>query len=336
MRSPNENVSEAENNTQGQKPKIYALAMASVLLGILGFFVLASRIFILIYPNRIEVLVQNIMGLLGISGLILGLIALAWISRSAVISMSLGLLGFLLGPLAATFHWRLWTDYRFLRITGLLGICALICGVWFAVQRLAGTAKAKGLVIQGACALFGIVVTGVILFFWLDWTYHPRSIALWSPAGSNLSRLGRAMLIYAHRNGRYPAPNQWCDLLLKSGEVNLEHFVYPSFEVRRRSGWQKLFSRPAPKRGRCHFAMNPNCKPNSAPDTVMLFESKEGWNRFGGPELVTAKRHDEEWCIIVYNDTLQSVKRLECVGQLNWGGEKNKNGPAGSKSNGIE
>ena len=195
------------------------------------------------------------------------------------------------------------------------------------MQRLGGTAKAKGLVIQGACAIFGIVVTGVILFFWLDWTYHPRSIAPLMPVNSNLSRLGRAMLIYAHRNGRYPAPNRWCDLLLESGEVDLEHFVCPSLEVRRRRGMQKLVSRPAPKRGRCHFALNPHCKPNSSPDTVMLFESKEGWNGFGGPELVATKRHDGEWCIILYNDTLQSVKRLECVGQLNWGGEKEQSRP---------
>jgi hypothetical protein len=313
------------------------LAVASVLLGVLGFFLFASRIFIVIYPSRIEVLVQNMMGVLGISGLILGLIALAWVSRSAVMSMSLGLLGFLLPPLAATFYWRLWTNYTFLRITGLLGICALICGVLFAVQRLGRAAEAKRAVIQGACALFGIVATGVILFFWLNWTYHPRSIAPWLPVRSNLSRLGRAMLVYAHRNnGRYPDPNQWCDLLLKSGEAELEHFVSPSFEVRRRRGWRKLFSRPAPKRGRCHFAMNPNCKLNSPPDTVMLFESEEGWNRFGGPELVTTRRHDGEWCAIVYNDTQQSGKRRECVGQLNWGDERKQSRPAGSKSNSIE
>jgi len=336
MRSTNANVIEAENNTQNQKPKMYALAMASVLLGVLGFLLLASRIFILIYPNRVEVLVQNIMGLLAILGLILALIALAWISRSAVISMSLGLLGFLLGTLAGMFHRRLWTNYTFQRITALLGICALICGVLIAVQRLGRTAKAKGLVIQGACALFSVVMTGVILSFWLALTYHPPSFVLWSPVRFNLSRLGRAMLIYAHRNGRYPEPNQWCDLLLKSGEVKLEHFVYPSFELRRRRGWKKLFSWPAPKSGRCHFAMNPNCKLNSPPDTVMLFESKEGWNRFGGPELVTTRGHDGQWCIILYADTQQPATRLECVGQLNWAGEKNKNGPAGSKSNNIE
>lgn len=336
MHSPNENVSEAENRARRQKLRICTLAVASVLLGVLGFFLFASRIFILIYPSRIEVLVQNIMGVLGCSGLILGLIALAWMSRSAAISMSFGLLGFLLGPLAATFYWRLWTNYTFLRITGLLGICALICGVCFAVQRLVRAAEAKCPVIQGACALFGIVATGVILLFWLDWTYHPRSIAPWLPVRSHLSRLGRAMLIYAHRNGRYPDPNQWCDLLLKSGEVNLEHFVYPSFEVCWRGGRQKLLSLPAPKRGRCHFAMNPNCKLNSPPDTVMLFESEEGWNRCGGPELVTTKWGYGEWCTILYNDTQQSGKRLECMGQLNWGGEKNENDAAGSKSNGIE
>jgi len=38
--------------------------------------------------------------------------------------------------------------------------------------------------------------------------------------------------------------------------------------------------------------MNPNCKPNSPPDTVILFETKAGWNQYGGTEPSTLDNHE--------------------------------------------
>jgi hypothetical protein len=252
-------MSGTDNNRQKQKLKTSKLAVASVSLGILGLLILGFKVVIVLYPYRLNVLLWNIMGLLGLIGLILGAVAFERIKRS---------------------KWNL-----------------------------------KG----SALAILGIVFAASISHLWLVERAHPRSRAMRIPCGSNLMNLGKAMLIYANDNRQYPQPNQWCDLLLKHGEVDIENFVCPSIELvlrwPLRSG--KLLSWPSPKRGRCHFAMNPNCKPNSPSDTVLLFETKEGWNQFGGPELLTTQRHDGDGCNVLYNDS--HVNFEKSIAELNWG-----------------
>lgn len=248
-----------DSNRQKQKLKTSKLAVASMSLGILSLLILGFKVVIVLYPYRLNVLLWNIMGLLGLIGLILGAVAFERIKRS---------------------RWML-----------------------------------KG----SALAILGIIFAASSSNLWLLERARPRSSAFRNPGVSNLSRLGKAMLIYALDNHQYPQPNQWCDLLLEHGEVDIEKFVYPSIELALRwplrSG--KLLSWPSPKRGRCHFAINPNCEPNSPPDTVLLFETKEGWNQFGGPEILTTQRHYGDGCNILYNDS--QVNFGKSIAELNWG-----------------
>ena len=65
-----------------------------------------------------------------------------------------------------------------------------------------------------------------------------------------------------------PTPDKWCDALLQGEYVT-----------------EKMFKCPGNKKARCSYSINPNCEPNSEPNTVLVFESKGGWNSFGGPEL---------------------------------------------------
>ena len=253
-------MSGADSNRQKQKLKTSKLAVASVSLGILGLLILCFKVVTVLYPYRLNVLLWNIMGLLGLIGLILGAVAFERIKRS---------------------RWML-----------------------------------KG----SALAILGIVFAASSSNLWLLERARPRSSALRLPIGSNLHQLGKAMLLYSNdNNGCYPEPNRWCDLLLEHGEVDVENFVCPSIELvlrwPLRSG--KLLSWPSPKRGRCHFAMNPNCEPNSPPDTVLLFETKEGWNQFGGPELLTTQRHDGDGYNILHNDS--QVNFEKSIAELNWG-----------------
>ena len=90
---------------------------------------------------------------------------------------------------------------------------------------------------------------------------------------------------------------------------------------------EKSFKCPASKKGRCHYAMNPNCEPKSPSDMVLLFETKGGWNQFGGSELLTTENHGGKGCNVLFNDGHVEFVRPERLGELKWkveGNEKRK------------
>ena len=67
------------------------------------------------------------------------------------------------------------------------------------------------------------------------------------------------------------------------------------------------------------YAMNPNCRKDSSPDTVFLFESKPGWNQHGGPELFTFDNHDPKGGLVLLNDgTVKFIRTEEELKQLRW------------------
>lgn len=44
--------------------------------------------------------------------------------------------------------------------------------------------------------------------------------------------------------------------------------------------------------------MNQNCKPESPPDTVLLFETKNSdWNLSGGQEFLTTENHKKKFAM---------------------------------------
>jgi hypothetical protein len=67
------------------------------------------------------------------------------------------------------------------------------------------------------------------------------------------------------------------------------------------------------------YAMNPNCRKDSPPDTVFLFESKPGWDQHGGPELFTFDNHDPKGGLVLLNDgTVRFIRTEEELKQLRW------------------
>ena len=79
---------------------------------------------------------------------------------------------------------------------------------------------------------------------------------------------------------------------------------------------------PLGGKGRCHYAMNPKCWPNSPPDTVLLFETKGGWNQFGGVESLAFENHKGKGCNILFNNGNIVFIKPEEVGNLKWGDER--------------
>jgi hypothetical protein len=115
----------------------------------------------------------------------------------------------------------------------------------------------------------------------------------------------------------YPPADRWCDATL---ELFLKlhghgYGVGPDFATQAES----CFRCPAAREGRCHYAINPDCRRDSPPDTVLLFETTGGWNQHGGPELFTLDNHDPKGgCVLLNDGTVKFVHTEEELKQLRW------------------
>ncbi len=133
---------------------------------------------------------------------------------------------------------------------------------------------------------------------------RPRSVAYRTVCGTNMARLGKAMQLYARDNqGSRPRAEKWCDLLIDGGYAKEEDFQCDGDE-----------------RGPCSYSMNPNCRSwSDDADMVLLFESKPGWNQYGGPELATCDNHNGDGYNILFNDAGVEFNRCGYIETLNWG-----------------
>ncbi len=122
----------------------------------------------------------------------------------------------------------------------------------------------------------------------------------------NLKKLEVVMNEYAEKSGsRYPDPARWCDLLVKHVKVPQDFFICRS-------------AAPA----RCHYALNPYCKPDSPGDVVFLFEAKGGWNQHGGPELMIFDNHGDAGCNVLFANGYVAFVKREDTDKLKWGSRK--------------
>ncbi|MBA7650479.1 hypothetical protein ES703_58285 [subsurface metagenome] len=170
--------------------------------------------------------------------------------------------------------------------------------------------KSNGLLTGGGIARFGQVIS-IPALVWASstllvmFTFHGPDgrITKELMCSVNLSRLGKAMLIYANDyDDQYPTKDKWCDLLI-GYDIDVD---------------EQWFKCPAKKKHRCSYAINPNCEPNGPPDVVLLFEAKEGWNQFGGPEILTTENHKGKGCNVSFNNGRVEFVKPERIGELKW------------------
>ena len=135
----------------------------------------------------------------------------------------------------------------------------------------------------------------------------------------------------------YPDPNEWCDTIVR---VLREGFVRSNGQRTRMHGEKQItgmFRCPSPHPSddagaadghgyqsqpldqtvtsrQSDYAMNPKCRLDSPPDTVLLFETKPGWNQYGGPELFTFENHDPKGGLVLLNGG--DVKFIRTEGEL--------------------
>ena len=126
----------------------------------------------------------------------------------------------------------------------------------------------------------------------------------------NMQVIYTAGPLYKGKVNSYPEPTEWCDAVMRD-RTNTSYV-----NEERMSGH---FICPTGGEGKCHYAMNPNCKPDSPPDTVLLFETKAGWNQQGGPELFTFDNHDPKGgCVLLNDGTVKFIRTKEELQQLRW------------------
>ncbi len=108
----------------------------------------------------------------------------------------------------------------------------------------------------------------------------------------------------------YPAPRTWCGAL----ELN---YGWPTSESY--FSQMKAHVCPGVGEGQSTYAINPNCKYDSPHNTVLLFETKDGWNQHGGPELFTFDNHDPKGgCVLLNDGTVKFIRTTEELRQLRW------------------
>ena len=137
-----------------------------------------------------------------------------------------------------------------------------------------------------------------------------RQFRLRSDCAWNIKRLYTAGPLYRRDVESYPEANQWCDAIMQDRDST----PYVSDKKMR-----ETFKCPSAGKGECHYAMNPNCEPNSPSDMVLLFETKAGWNQHGGPGLFTFDNHDPPGgCVLLNDGTVKFIRTKEELQKLRW------------------
>jgi len=112
----------------------------------------------------------------------------------------------------------------------------------------------------------------------------------------------------------YPSSTEWFDAITSPSPV-------PGSLMRNfwASGLRNAHVCPSVGEGRSTYAMNPNCRPDSPGDMVLLFEAKAGWNQHGGPELFTFDNHDPKGgCVLLNDGTVKFIGAEEELHALRW------------------
>ena len=237
-------------------------------------------------------------------------------SKLAIISFLFAVLGVFVFPFHVVISRPQLIGIFGYKYYGIPEIVAFIIGI----SALIKIRKSKDMLKGKTLAIFTIILAGLLSFSWWKVISSPRSRAFRMQCGSNLMKIGKAMLIYANDYNKFPTPNKWCDLLLEpTGTADIENFICPKISIYKPFN----FSWPFPKKGRCYYAINPKCNSNSSPDTVLLFETEVGWNKFGGPELLTTQNHGGQGCNILFSDSHVNFVNTGGLGDLKWSDEEN-------------
>jgi hypothetical protein len=162
------------------------------------------------------------------------------------------------------------------------------------------------------------IVLAILILVYIIFPHRPRRAPNRIICMNNLKVLGIAIQIYADEyNGMYPTPEKWCDLLASSLKMETDKFICKGSNA---------------EKGQSSYCLNKNIAGKKSseipPDTVLLFDTKKGWNQVGGPEKLTFDNHDGKGCCVLFNAGDVEFIKTDQIGQLNWGTEGEKSAGA--------
>lgn len=228
-------------------------------------------------------------------------------SKLAIWSLVLGVIGFV-----GVFVLALFVGGTIAVLGPLIGLVGIILGIvaLAEIQQSAGLLKGR---ILATCGMLACLVGQILGIYFAGAIFMCGHELLWREmCGENLRELSIVVQDYAVKHdGRYPIANEWCDLLIQHAHGTEKDFVCKGALAKG-------------DKGRCHYAMNPNCRPNSPSDMVLLFETKGGWNQFGASEILTTENHGGKGCNILFNDGRVKFVPTERLGDLKWKVEEGK------------
>lgn len=236
-------------------------------------------------------------------------------SRTAAISIIIAIPVLYATYLSLDFIFYSCTPMVFWCLTGVLAFASLILATLslFKIRRSNGRLRGRAY----AVVAIVMVICSVVLF--LVPCGRGCILTYGSKCRSNSHQLRIALELYCLENdGKYPLADNWCDSI-KDYLGSEDDFVCPA-----RKGIGE----------RCSYAINPYCKPDSPPDTVLLFETNDGWNQHGSQEIVSTENHCEShwfWgykmpgCIIVFNGEHPKFVLKKRLSELRWKAEDSNN-----------
>lgn len=213
------------------------------------------------------------------------------LSRLAIASLVLGAVGLFTLGLSA--------------LLGLvLGIIALV-----RINNSRGALRGKGLAIGGTIlSAFFALMLPLLLALLLPALAQAKARAQSINCMNNLKQLALAGMMYANdHQGHFPSGDNWCDA------------VGPYV------GGRATFRCPTgdPEQP-CHYAFNarlagldPKSLTNPA-RTVLFFETDGGWNRSGGPELLTNRPRHRNAVGLAFADGHCEIRTRTRLADLRW------------------
>ena len=134
---------------------------------------------------------------------------------------------------------------------------------------------------------------------------------------SNMMKIGEALRLYSSVfENQYPTPDKWCDALVEHTDID------------RTGAGKKVFCCPGTG-WRAHYGINPNCTPESPPDTVLIVDTQGGWNQFGGPQMLSLDNHYRQGSNILFNDGHVEFVKPKDIEKLKWRVEEGKSAGEG-------
>jgi prepilin-type processing-associated H-X9-DG protein len=201
-------------------------------------------------------------------------------------------------------------------VLGCLGFCGItaIIGLILGLVAQRKIKQSNGQLTGSGMALAGIIVSVVMFIPGLAFTaglFLPAFAAARTKAQTiqcinNMKQLALSFHVFAgDHDDRFPPAATWCDAIQTSvGSGNV--FLCPRGNASQRSSYAFNGKLDGRKVGE----INPN--------TVLLFEVDDGWNRFGGPELLLQPSRHVGRYIVAFSDGHVEQLSAARLSQLRW------------------